>query len=66
MAQYEIPVIWQSARVYSVEADSLQGAIREALKTFLAEPDDDYLCDSFEIDPIVEEYGEEYDVEQAI
>jgi hypothetical protein len=55
MSKYTIPIIWQSIKNYEVEAESLQEAVAIATKEFLAEPDDNYLCDSFEIDSILEE-----------
>jgi hypothetical protein len=40
---------------YEVEADSLEEAVVKSLKQFLSEPNDSYLCDSFEIDGIIED-----------
>jgi len=66
MKTYKIPIIWQSYKKYEVEAENLQSAIELALKQFLAEPDELYLEDSFEIDDILEEdYPEEdYNLQQ--
>jgi hypothetical protein len=66
--KYNIPIRWESFRRFEVQADSLQEAISKALNQFLSEPDDDFLCDSFEIDTIVEEEypGEDYDINTAI
>ena len=52
---YDIPSKWESYKRISVEAENLQEATEKALKIFLAEPDDLYLDDSFEIDKFVEE-----------
>ena len=58
--KYSIPIVWESYKRYEVEAESLQSAVYLALKQFLAEPDDLYIDDSFEIDEIVkEEYPDE-------
>ena len=63
MAQYEIPIVWQSYKRYNVEADNLQEAITKALKQFLSEPDENYIEDSFEIDEIIfDETNEEADI----
>lgn len=66
--KYEIPIVWQCYKRYSVEANSLQDAVEKALKQFLSEPDENYLDDSFEIDGITDdEYPDEtYDINQAI
>lgn len=66
--KYEIPIIWQCYKQYSVEANSLQDAVEKALKQFLSEPDENYIDDSFEIDGIMDdEYPDEtYDINQAI
>jgi hypothetical protein len=67
MKTYEIPIIWESYKRYVVEAENLQEAVTEALKIFLAESDDNYIQDSFDIDGILQnETYEEYDVHQAI
>lgn len=64
MKKYNIPIVWQSYKRIEVEAENLHSAIYQALKQFLSEPDDNYLCDSFEIDPIIEEEtGEEYNLD---
>ena len=64
MKTYEIPIFWQSYKTYTVEAENLQEATEKALKVFLAEPDDLYLEDSFEIDKFVEEEtNETFDME---
>ena len=57
---YDIPITWQSYKIYKIEADNLEKAIELALKQFFSEPDDNYLDDSFEIDNIIfEDYPEE-------
>ena len=64
MKTYEIPIFWQSYKTYTVESENLQEATEKALKVFLAEPDDLYLEDSFEIDKFVEEEtNETFDME---
>lgn len=55
MKEYNIPIRWESYKRISVEAENLQSAVYLALKQFLAEPDELYIDDSFEIDGIVEE-----------
>ena len=64
MKTYNIPIVWQSYKRISVEAENLQQAIKLALNQFLSEPDDLYIEDSFEIDSILEEEyaDEEYDL----
>jgi hypothetical protein len=66
MKEYKIPIRWESYRRIKVTAENLQSAIELALKQFLAEPDELYLEDSFEIDDILEEdYPEEdYNLQQ--
>jgi len=60
MKQYEIPIIWESYKRYSVEAENLEKAVTRALKQFLSEPDEVYVDDSFSIDEIIyEEYPNE-------
>ena len=60
MKTYRIPINWQAARDYHVEANSLQEAAEIAMKQFLSEPDDEYLEDSMGIDNIVyDEYPDE-------
>ena len=68
MKQYKIPIIYQSCQEIEVEADSLSAAVYQALKIFLAEPDENYLINSFEIDSIVDdEYpNEEFDIHQIM
>ncbi len=64
--EYNIPISWESYKRVKVEANSLQEAVEKALKIFLAEPDELYLEDSFEIDPFIkEETGEDFDMEQV-
>ena len=63
MKKYSIPIVWQSYKRINVEADDLNSAIILALKQFLSEPDDNYVCDSFEIDGIItDETKENYDI----
>ena len=63
MKKYNVPIVWQSYKTIEVEAENLHSAIYQALKQFLSEPDDNYVCDSFEIDSIIEEEtGEEYNL----
>lgn len=60
MKTYNIPILWQSYMRVEVEADNLQEATEQALKKFLAIPDDNYLDDSFEVDEIIfEEHPDE-------
>lgn len=51
--KYSIPILWQSYKRYDVEAENLQEAVEKALKIFLAEPDEQYIEDSFEIDDVI-------------
>lgn len=62
--KYSIPIIWESYKRYDVEAENLQEAVEKALKNFLAEPDDHYIEDSFQIDDIIyDEYpNEDFDI----
>lgn len=63
MKKYSIPIVWQSYKRIDVEANDLNSAIILALKQFLSEPDDNYVCDSFEIDGIItDETKENYDI----
>lgn len=66
--QYNIPIAWESYKTYSVEAENLQEAVTIALQTFLKEPDENYLTDSFTIDEMVyEDYQDEnFDINVAI
>lgn len=68
MKTYNIPVLWQSYKRYSVKAESLEEAVELALKKFLKEPDDNYLDDSFEIDDILgDDYpDEEFDLNKVL
>ena len=61
---YSIPIIWESYMRVDVTAANLQEAVDKAVNKFLSIPDPNYLEDSFNIDPIIEEenHGEEYDV----
>lgn len=64
--EYNIPISWESYKRVKVEANSLQEAVEKALKIFIAEPDELYLDDSFEIDPFIkEETVEDFDMEQV-
>lgn len=67
MKKYSIPIIWESYKRYDVEAENLQEAVKEALKQFLKEPDDNYIDDSFFIDDNVYEDNEEesFDIHKA-
>ncbi len=67
MGKYYIPIVWQSYKRIEVEAEDLHSAIYQALKQFLSEPDVNYICDSFEIDSIIEEEtGEEYNLDDIL
>jgi len=67
MKTYKIPIKWESYKRIQVEAENLQEATEKALKIFLAEPDELYLDDSFEIDKYVqEETDETFDFDLAI
>ena len=67
MGKYYIPIVWQSYKRIEVEAEDLHSSIYQALKQFLSEPDDNYICDSFEIDSIIEEEtGEEYNLDDIL
>lgn len=57
MKTYNIPIVWQSYKRISVQAENLEDAVKLALKQFLSEPDDFYIEDSFEIDEFL---GEDY------
>ncbi len=64
MKTYNIPIAWESYKVYKIKANSLQKAVEKGLKEFLAEPDENYLNDSFSIDDIIhDDYpDEEFDI----
>ncbi len=66
MKEYKIPIIWESYKVYTVQANTLAEAVKESLDIFLKEPDENYIQDSFEIDNIVyDNYpDEEFDIHQ--
>lgn len=68
MKSYSIPIAWESYKTFDVEADSLQEATEIALKQFLAEPDENYLDDSFSIDDLVSDSypDEEFDFHLAM
>ena len=67
MKTYKIPIKWESYKRIQVEAENLQEATEKALKIFLAEPDELYLDDSFEIDKYIqEETDETFDFDLAI
>lgn len=68
LKSYDIPVIWQSMQTFTVEAETLQDAVKQALEQFMKIPDDNYLTDSFDVDTIVEENypDEKYDVDKAL
>lgn len=57
MKTYNIPIVWQSYKRISIQAENLEEAVKLALKQFLSEPDDLYIEDSFEIDEIL---GDDY------
>jgi hypothetical protein len=59
MKKYNVPIVYQSIMEIEVEAGNMEDAIIQALKQFLAIPDENYVCDSFEIDPIFYEENEE-------
>ena len=65
MNEYNIPITWQCYKSYKVKAKNLQEAIETALREFLAEPDENYLDDSFDIEEEMD-YSEEYDKQKAI
>ena len=66
MKKYSIPIIWESYKRYDVEAENLQEAVKEALKQFLKEPDENYLEDRFSIDHDDEGlHGESFDIHKA-
>jgi len=68
MKTYNIPILWQSYKRYSVKAESLEEAVELALKKFLKEPDENYLEDSFEIDDLLgDDYpDEEFDLNKIL
>ena len=68
MKTYTIPIIYQSVMTFDIEAENLQEAVNEALKKFLAIPDENYLNDSFQIDDCVDDdySDEEYDINKSI
>lgn len=68
MANYEIPILWESYKRYSVEANSLEEAVKLALKQFLIEPDENYIDDSFSIDDIIsyEHPNEKFDFKKIV
>ena len=68
MAIYSIPIIWESYKRYEVDAENLQEAVTKALRNFINEPDDEYIDDSFSIDPYVLEENpkETFDIQKSI
>ena len=67
MKVYKIPIIYQSYSVYEVEANNLEEAVKMGLTEFFAEPDEDYIEDSFEIDDDIEtEYKETYNLTKIL
>lgn len=57
MAQYKIPITWESYKTYQVEAENLQEAVTKALSMFFKDPDENYINDSFSIDStVLEDY----------
>jgi len=59
MKTYNIPIKWESYKRIQVDAENLQEATEKALKIFLAEPDELYLDDNFEIDKYIQEETDE-------
>lgn len=55
MKIYKIPITYMSFEEFTVEAENLQDAVTKGLSEFLSIPDDKYLDNSFEIDPIIYE-----------
>lgn len=68
MRTYHIPIIYQRMQTVEVIANSLQEASTMAVKQFLSEPDDDYICDSWELDDVYvrEQYDEPLDNDKLI
>lgn len=64
--KYEIPIIWQSTKTYSIEAGNLQEAVEKALGLFLYEPDQHYIEDSWQIDDVVYDLNEPLDLDSVI
>lgn len=48
--KYKIPIIYQRLEFFEVEAEDLQTAAKQALNEFFQIPDENYICDSFELD----------------
>lgn len=53
MKEYKIPITWESYKEYTIQAQNLQEATSLALNKFLAEPDENYINDSFYVDDMV-------------
>jgi len=68
MNEYNIPIAWESYKVYKAYEKNLEEAVENALREFLAEPDENYLSDSFSIDEIIyDDYPEEdFDINKII
>lgn len=68
MKTYNIPIIWQSYKRISVQAENLEEAVKLALKQFLSEPDDLYIEDSFEIDNMLSDdyQDEDFDLNKIL
>jgi hypothetical protein len=68
MKIYKIPILYQAVQIFEFQAESLEDAITKSLNEFLAIPDDNYICDSFEIDSIVDDDypDEDYDINKII
>jgi hypothetical protein len=68
MKSYTIPIVWESYKPYTVEAENLQEAVKLALKQFLSEPDENYIDSSFSIDEIIyDDYqDEDFDIHKIL
>jgi len=63
MKPYKIPILWESIKTFDVMAENLQEAANKAASIFMSIPDENYILDSMEIDDIVEEYEEDFDLD---
>lgn len=68
MNEYNIPIAWESYKVYKSYGKNLEEAVENALREFLSEPDENYLNDSFSIDEIInDDYPEEnFDIHKIL
>jgi hypothetical protein len=64
---YNIPVRWESVKVFKVDADNLDEAVKKAWEIFMGLPDADYIPDTGAVDEhVFDEYPDEEISDQTI